>query len=125
MSRATKSIASGGFRGEVAAASLKQGTGDGTGGVDLKFPRRSRRGLIEARILGLPAGSGDCFRGEVAAASLKRAVQVHSIAQFSGFRGEVAAASLKQAKPGIQPGPGVAFPRRSRRGLIEAIALAF
>ena len=59
------------FRGESAAASLKHRTGLRHLHPALLFPRRIRRGLIEAigRMLGVESILD--FRGESAAASLK------------------------------------------------------
>src|SRR5690606_20500803 len=89
-----------GFRGECAAASLKlellhtrrhpqrvfprrmrRGLIEAVRpsrrrGADLRFPRRMRRGLIEARSSCTRAvGTRSSFRGECAAASLKRDAQ--------------------------------------------------
>ena len=61
------------------------------------FPRRSRRGLIEARRSPRELVSlSNRFRGEVAAASLKPEAWQAKQEEERGFRGEVAAASLKQ-----------------------------
>ena len=61
------------------------------------FPRRNRRGLIEAGIEG-----GICLPGGV------------------GFPGEIAGASLKRIPGGGRIQSSAWFPRRNRRGLIEA-----
>ena len=69
----------------------------------MMFPRRSRRGLIEAQDCAHQGRSvRSCFRGEVAAASLKRIQCPPDYGSVAGFRGEVAAASLKpgSAQPG-------------------------
>ena len=60
------------------------------------------------------------FRGEVAAASLKPISAATHAAYSAGFRGEVAAASLKQDPRYERIYNALLFPRRSRRGLIEA-----
>ena len=83
------------FRGEVAAASLKPQDFLTGGNAGQGFPRRSRRGLIEAAIAHLMGFGKHCFRGEVAAASLKRILRTFTSTVHNSFRGEVAAASLK------------------------------
>ena len=62
------------------------------------------------------------FPGEIAGASLKRRVPRPSLAQHRPvFPGEIAGASLKPGRPGGFGGrSGSGFPRRNRRGLIEA-----
>ena len=62
----------------------------------------------------------ESFRGEVAAASLKRAALAPLAEGLRSFRGEVAAASLKPRKAASYALAAALFPRRSRRGLIEA-----
>src|SRR5690606_1003624 len=84
------------FRGECAAASLK---------LDhLIDQARDRLG----------------FRGECAAASLKLRAGPNVLDYTSRFRGECAAASLKQADDRLSSDHLSLFPRRMRRGLIEA-----
>ena len=90
------------------------------------FPRRIRRGLIEASLVAVLTEQAArrfrgefaaaslkhhadrltnikmCrFRGEFAAASLKRGGQVRHRGTKSGFRGEFAAASLKRITSGV------------------------
>ena len=71
-------------------------------------------------VIRFPPVHADGFRGEVAAASLKHHHRVRERHGSVRFRGEVAAASLKQEDLGEVDGLGMVFPRRSRRGLIEA-----
>ncbi len=85
------------FRGEFAAASLKRTAQVGTAQV----------------------GTG--FRGEFAAASLKHRVERALQRERVRFRGEFAAASLKPTIAGIITRLSPPFPRRVRRGLIEAV----
>ncbi len=84
------------------------------------FPRRHRRGLIEAIKVSHDPLIHVAFRGVTAAASLKRSGQRTTARCGRPFRGVTAAASLKLAdrRFGLQPEP--LFPRRHRRGLIEA-----
>ena len=84
------------FRGEFAAASLKQNYVHGT----RARPRR--------------------FRGEFAAASLKHLSGGWQCGRHWRFRGEFAAASLKQDGWSSWATNTTWFPRRIRRGLIEA-----
>ena len=63
----------------------------------LAFPRRIRRGLIEASSMNVTGSlASSCFRGEFAAASLKRRVTCHTPKRMARFRGEFAAASLRE-----------------------------
>ena len=86
------------FPGGIAGASLKPATQVPTV-VDkyTRFPRRNRRGLIEASCAAATAaGESPVFPGGIAGASLKPGGRAH-------------------------PGNGRGrFPRRNRRGLIEA-----
>ena len=87
------------------------------------FPRRTRRGLIEAGPSPRPSArrSAD-FPGGHAGASLKRPV-AGAGARPSGadFPGGHAGASLKHPAGEAAPAqPAGGFPRRTRRGLIEA-----
>ena len=87
------------FPGEAAGASLKlRHAGHIAIRAGHRFPRRSRRGLLEAR-----GASAEALRG------------------VTGFPGEAAGASLKPPRSAaINLCPQRRFPRRSRRGLIEA-----
>ena len=112
-----------------------------------RFPRRTRRGLIEAQNIGtrirrgwkdfpgghagaslkqgrapeVGGGVGGDFPGGHAGASLKPIYATHRTLLGQDFPGGHAGASLKRtatAEFGGFPTPG--FPRRTRRGLIEA-----
>jgi len=60
------------------------------------------------------------FRGDSAAASLKQCPQALQGAFMAYFRGDSAAASLKPVLPSRHRVNYAGFPRRFRRGLIEA-----
>src|SRR6516165_2917814 len=109
-----------GFRGEFAAASLKLvifcQLNHWNAGV---FPRRIRRGLIEALITSSPTSCRRIgFRGEFAAASLKRYRNHPELSRPAAarFRGEFAAASLKRVIAAFKLTYDLWFPRRIRRG---------
>jgi len=86
-----------------------------------RFPRRFRRGLIEAphwrRTCPMPACD---FRGDSAAASLKQLSNRRQPSMGGDFRGDSAAASLKRGCHPVHLRRSHRFPRRFRRGLIEA-----
>ena len=137
------------FPGEIAGASLKRHLPLGERRQLHGFPRRNRRGLIEARAgarVACRPGSGRfprrnrrglieasdqpggwrsrriVFPGEIAGASLKRGDRARAGRRdLRVFPGEIAGASLKRepAGQGLQRVLG-GFPRRNRRGLIEA-----
>jgi len=132
------------FRGDSAAASLKQVFRDAFGHqqiefprrfrrglieaspvmaglrIDQRFPRRFRRGLIEARAPRASAVLPMYFRGDSAAASLKLSGRVSARRWHPYFRGDSAAASLKPLFGSAISLAEALFPRRFRRGLIEA-----
>ena len=109
------------FPGGIAGASLKR-LGHRHGRDTLpRFPRRNRRGLIEA----CDPTTANCprapvFPGGIAGASLKRHRASGMRIARVVFPGGIAGASLKHPA-GPRPDADVArFPRRNRRGLIEA-----
>jgi len=61
------------------------------------------------------------FRGDSAAASLKLTYDRQLQRRYWNFRGDSAAASLKHPVAGVYADPAGEFPRRFRRGLIEAL----
>jgi len=65
------------------------------------FPRRFRRGLIEARDADDWRAQAIDFRGDSAAASLKRNMWHQKRSVVTYFRGDSAAASLKLGADGI------------------------
>src|SRR5690606_31351540 len=75
---------------------------------------------LKPRIASQRVGQKARFRGECAAASLKRDWQHVAQDRDVGFRGECAAASLKPIGILYAIKPSAQFPRRMRRGLIEA-----
>ena len=85
------------------------------------FPRRTRRGLIEAARVNIPSGlTLDHFPGGHAGASLKQRHPRRVDVEPADFPGGHAGASLKlPVEPPVDP-VDVGFPRRTRRGLIEA-----
>src|SRR5690606_7922683 len=106
------------FRGEFAAASLKR-TDEPTSAQGRRgFPRRIRRGLIEASLQTLLTRLLVGFRGEFAAASLKPRRHGPLPRRHLRFRGEFAAASLKRYVHDRPVRRLRTFPRRIRRGLI-------
>jgi len=160
------------FRGDSAAASLKQVKTWTDDKFRSLFPRRFRRGLIEARLSRHGAahpwqfprrfrrglieatysrrcivGISSDFRGDSAAASLKQGTAPMHQRRCRHFRGDSAAASLKPGSPynylndlpdfrGDSAAASLKltydrrlqrrqwiFPRRFRRGLIEAYSL--
>jgi len=85
------------------------------------FPRRFRRGLIEAGMAwGRITPTDIDFRGDSAAASLKLMFVLRGVRPNNYFRGDSAAASLKRSGNLPRRDAGASFPRRFRRGLIEA-----
>ena len=134
------------FPGEIAGASLKPALVRDPVFVAGLFPRRNRRGLIEAsggrapiedptadfpgEIAGASLKPGEVgrggqteadFPGEIAGASLKplqlRGPRAGCVLDFPG---EIAGASLKPASCSTSTRRPARFPRRNRRGLIEA-----
>src|SRR5437660_530878 len=85
------------------------------------FPRRIRRGLIEARRGGLSRGGWSGFRDECAAPSCKPVARPLYTGVMHSFRDECVAASLKHGEWAAFLRCGKKFPRRIRRGLIEAV----
>src|SRR5690348_14437799 len=86
-----------GFRGDIAAASLKPVIERMASNPSVEFPRRYRRGLIEApAVAPRDPDRSRCFRGDIAAASLKQRLLRDRSTDHGGFRGDIAAASLKQ-----------------------------
>ena len=83
------------FRDEYVAASLKLSIDDGAGGEGAGFPRRIRRGLIEACRPRAPPSASSNFRDEYVAASLKHFVLCCCSRPQVHFRDEYVAASLK------------------------------
>ena len=86
-----------------------------------RFPRRIRRGLIEARSFRLGLSRVMRFPRRIRRGLIE--AQCLSVAQkyWPSFRGEFAAASLKLGRVCARRRGIGEFPRRIRRGLIEAL----
>ena len=85
-----------------------------------RFPRRIRRGLIEALSVTSGASASRYFPGEFAGASLKRDHAPRGAQAAPHFPGEFAGASLKQRAQCDAHQAHQGISRRIRRGLIEA-----
>ena len=117
------------FPGEIAGASLKQPRARGHVDCDVDgFPRRNRRGLIEAGVCAACSGASGALRfprrnrrGLIEALRKTAKNGVYDVV----FPGEIAGASLKRGsgRPRRERGAG-RFPRRNRRGLIEATRIS-
>jgi len=109
------------FRGDSAAASLKPLDDQLAGASEMEFPRRFRRGLIEARrAMPKPAWRSRFprrfRRGLIEACGVDSTIST----SCNDFRGDSAAASLKRGIDIAHRHLAALFPRRFRRGLIEA-----
>ncbi len=109
------------FRGGNVAAPLKLGRSPCRTLSLRRFPRRQRRGSVEARgILRPKFGVPRRFRGGNVAAPLKHFVLAQEFQRSFGFRGGNVAAPLKPDVARFTVAEGVEFPRRQRRGSVEA-----
>ncbi len=84
------------------------------------FPRRIRRGLIEALHARCRVSTIRNFRGEFAAASLKHPVVRQQVVRDGRFPRRIRRGLIEAEAQLIALGASTAFPRRIRRGLIEA-----
>ena len=90
--------------------------------LDAAFPRQTRRGLIEARhVAGVPDRHSRHFPGRHAGASLKRLGRRRAPEGGGHFPGRHAGASLKRQARTQCESRSNTFPRQTRRGLIEAM----
>ena len=109
------------FPGELAGASLKLAlNGEGQSRVMDAFPGELAGASLKHDDDDHPVPDPLAFPGELAGASLKHRAPARARAPGIPFPGELAGASLKPCLDWCMGGGLDIFPRRTRRGLIEA-----